>query len=82
MSHKSPGELQREFKAAGWNLAGANLLAVSCWLAQRVFLYFRPRLDWAKDGLYVAGFTLAGVLTPNFSLIYGALGKSMLLRPV
>ena len=37
-------KLQGEFRRRGWNLAGANILAVSCWIAKSQFLYARPRL--------------------------------------
>ena len=33
--------LQRGFISQGWNVAGANLLAVSCWQAKTVYMYFR-----------------------------------------
>ena len=33
--------LQRRFRSQGWNVAGANLLAVSCWQAKSVYMYFR-----------------------------------------
>ena len=33
--------LQRRFRSQGWNVAGANLLAVSCWQAKTVYMYFR-----------------------------------------
>ena len=34
-------DLQRKFRSQGWNVAGANLLAVSCWQAKSVYMYFR-----------------------------------------
>ena len=37
-------KLQGEFRSRGWNVAGANILAVSCWIAKSQFLYARPRL--------------------------------------
>ena len=37
-------KMQAEFRRHGWNVAGANLLAFACWLAQKHFLYARPRL--------------------------------------
>ena len=33
--------LQRSFRSQGWNVAGANLLALSCWQAKTVYMYFR-----------------------------------------
>ena len=33
--------LQKRFRSQGWNVAGANLLAVSCWQAKSVYMYFR-----------------------------------------
>ena len=37
-------KLQGEFRRGGWNVAGANILAISCWIAKSQFLYARPRL--------------------------------------
>ena len=34
-------DLQRKFRSQGWNVAGANLLAVACLQAKSVYLYFR-----------------------------------------
>ena len=44
---KNISELQRRFRAQGWNLAGANLLAASCWFANSAYLYVRPKLGTA-----------------------------------
>jgi hypothetical protein len=33
--------LQKKFRSQGWNVAGANMLALSCWQAKSVYLYFR-----------------------------------------
>ena len=49
-------KLQAEFRRRGWNVAGANILAVSCWIAKSQFLYARPRLT-AFD------FMIAGIIT-------------------
>ena len=49
-------KLQGEFRRRGWNVAGANILAVSCWIAKSQFLYARPRLT----GL---DFIIAGIIT-------------------
>ena len=49
-------KLQSEFRSCGWNIAGANLLAVSCWIAKSHFLYARPRLT----GL---DFVIASIIT-------------------
>merc|ERR1711997_599393 len=49
-------KLQGEFRRNGWNIAGANLLAVSCWIAKSHFLYARPRLT----GL---DFVIASIIT-------------------
>ena len=43
--------LQSEFRRRGWNVAGANLLAVSCWIAKTQFLYARPRLTGIDFGI-------------------------------
>lgn len=70
-------DLQRLFRGQGWNTAGANLLATSCWLAQSVFLYFRPRIDGQIDGLWVLGLTILGMglLTPlDMGLVGAGLG--------
>ena len=51
-------KLQGEFRRNGWNLAGANLLAVSCWIAKSQFLYARPRLtglDFMIASIITAG---------------------------
>ena len=45
--------LQAEFRKSGWNIAGANLLAVTCWMARQQLLYARPLLtllDFALAG--------------------------------
>ena len=44
-------KLQSEFRRCGWNVAGANLLAVSCWVAKSQFLYARPRLTGLDFGI-------------------------------
>ena len=49
-------KLQSEFRSCGWNIAGANLLAISCWIAKSHFLYARPRLT----GL---DFVIASIIT-------------------
>ena len=41
---------QTEFRAKGWNLAGANLLALAVGLANRHYLYVRPRLTLRDFG--------------------------------
>ena len=54
--------LQGEFRRCGWNVAGANVLAVSCWIAKSQFLYARPRLT-GTDFVIASIITLAcGVL--------------------
>ena len=69
----SAAELQRLFRSRGWNLAGANLLAASCYVAQNVYLYVRPRLEYT-DSLYVLVLTLVGALTPGFPFVGAAVG--------
>ena len=44
-------KMQSEFRRCGWNVAGANLLAVACWMAQTHFLYARPRLTGLDFGI-------------------------------
>ncbi len=51
--------LQASFRRQGWNLAGANLLAAACLVAQRLFLYVRPRLV-ALDAACVLIVTFVG----------------------
>jgi len=57
-------ELQSKFRKQGWNLAGANVLAAACCVAQNVFLYVRPRLKPA-DSIYVVVLTAAGTVIPG-----------------
>ena len=73
VSGRSAPELQRQFRRCGWNLAGANLLAASCYVAQNVYLYVRPRLEYT-DSLYVLVLTLMGALAPGFPLAGAAVG--------
>ena len=55
-------KLQADFRRRGWNVAGANILAVSCWIAKSQFLYARPRLT-AFDFIIAAIITTAcGIL--------------------
>ena len=55
-------KLQGEFRSRGWNVAGANILAVSCWIAKSQFLYARPRLT-GMDFIIAAIITTAcGIL--------------------
>ncbi len=61
--------LQKSFRSQGWNVAGANLLAVSCWQARSVYLYFRPMPE-ASDVALAAGLALVGALT---TVLMGAL---------
>jgi len=60
-------KLQGEFRSRGWNVAGANILAVSCWIAKSQFLYARPRLT-GLDFIIAAMITTAcGILASLFS---------------
>ncbi len=62
-SAKTLEAFQAAFKRQGWNLTGANLLAVSCLVAQSVFLYVRPRLT-VLDAAPAVILTLVGILIP------------------
>ena len=42
---------QEEFRRQGWNLAGANLLSLAVGLANRHYLYVRPRLTPRDFGI-------------------------------
>ena len=55
-------ELQREFRGSGWNVAGANLLAVTCWIARQNFLYARPRLTTLDFGVATVVTLISGIL--------------------
>ncbi len=55
--------LQRQFRAKGWTLAGANLLAAACLLSQtELFLYLRPTLA-AADGALALALTVSAAAT-------------------
>ena len=55
-------KLQEEFRRCGWNVAGANLLAVSCYVSKCQFLYARPRLT----GL---DFVIASIITATCGVL-------------
>ena len=55
---------QQEFRSKGWNLAGANLLALSVGLANRHYLYVRPRLTLRDFGFVLAPMLIGKDLLP------------------
>ena len=55
-------KLQEDFRRCGWNVVGANLLAVSCYIAKSQFLYARPRLT----GL---DFVIASIITATCGIL-------------
>ena len=59
-------KLQADFRRRGWNVAGANILAVSCWIAKSQFLYARPRLT-AFDFIIAAIITTACGILARYS---------------
>ena len=56
-------QLQREFRRGGWNEAGANLLAVTCWYAQGNFLYARPLLNKQDFAVAASVAIVVGLVT-------------------
>ena len=52
---------QSDFRSRGWNNAGANLLALAVGLANRHYLYVRPRLT-PRDFGYALAPALPGIL--------------------
>ena len=52
----------QEFKRQGWNLAGANLLGLAVGLANRHYLYVRPRLTLRDFGYCLAPMAVGGLL--------------------
>ena len=66
--------LQRRFRSQGWNVAGANLLAVSCWQAKSVYMYFRLVKD-NNDFSYIMvppplGLYFVGKNLPSYTYNY------------
>ena len=61
-------KLQADFRRRGWNVAGANILAVSCWIAKSQFLYARPRLT-AFDFIIAAIITTACGILARYSFL-------------
>merc|ERR1712226_1319410 len=41
---KSAQEWQQYFRASGWNVAGSNVLSLSCIISRAEFLYVRPQI--------------------------------------
>ena len=67
---------QTEFRAKGWNLAGANLLALAVGLANRHYLYVRPRLT-PRDFGYALGPMVIGTILASI-IAYLAYGTTIL----
>ena len=66
--------LQKRFRSQGWNVAGANLLAVSCWQAKSVYMYFRLVKD-NNDFSYIMvppplGLYFVGKNLPSYTYNY------------
>ena len=67
---------QEEFRRQGWNLAGANLLALAVGLANRHYLYVRPRLT-PRDFGYALGPMVIGTMLASL-IAYLAYGTTVL----
>ena len=67
---------QTEFRAKGWNLPGANLLALAVGLANRHYLYVRPRLTLRDIG-YALAPAIPGILLASL-ITYCAYGTGVL----
>ena len=67
---------QTEFRQKGWNLAGANLLALAVGLANRHYLYVRPRLT-LRDFGYALAPAIPGILIASL-ITYCAYGTGVL----
>ena len=67
---------QSEFRQKGWNLAGANLLALAVGLANRHYLYVRPRLT-LRDFGYALAPALPGILIASL-IAYLSMGTTVL----
>ena len=53
---------QEEFRRQGWNLAGANLLSLAVGLANRHYLYVRPRLTPRDFGIALIPMVIGALL--------------------
>ena len=67
---------QEEFRRQGWNLAGGNLLALGVGLANRHYLYVRPRLT-PRDFGYALGPMVIGTILASL-IAYLAYGTTVL----
>lgn len=64
-------QLQSQFRCQGWNLAGANLLAASVWVAQSLYLHVRPQLGTGEAVWALAAAALVGALAPGLPPMVG-----------
>lgn len=69
---------QQEFRNQGWNLAGANLLALAVGLANRHYLYVRPRLTPHDFGYALIPMVVSTLLV--VLIAYLASGTTMLAQ--
>ena len=53
---------QEEFRRQGWNVAGANLLSLAVGLANRHYLYVRPRLTPRDFGIALIPMVIGALL--------------------
>jgi len=67
---------QEEFRSQGWNLAGGNLLALGVGLANRHYLYVRPRLT-PRDFGYAMGPMVIGTILASL-IAYLSSGTTVL----
>ena len=54
---------QEEFRRQGWNVAGANLLSLAVGLANRHYLYVRPRLTPRDFGIALVPMVIGALLS-------------------
>ena len=67
---------QEEFRRQGWNLAGANLLSLAVGLANRHYLYVRPRLTPRDFGIALVPMVIGALLATLIA--YCASGNTVL----
>ena len=67
---------QEEFRRQGWNLAGANLLSLAVGLANRHYLYVRPRLTPRDFGIALIPMVIGALLATLIA--YCASGNTVL----
>merc|ERR1712113_849104 len=67
---------QEEFRRQGWNVAGANLLSLAVGLANRHYLYVRPRLTPRDFGIALTPATPCMLI--SLLITYCAFGTGVL----